>query len=218
MADTKISALPAASAAASANELAINEAGTSKKLTVDQVAQYLVKRIAGSSGAAGAYTTWQNLTADSADQTSVTTPSVVMTTTGLGAGTWAFKYTLIYQTAATGTGLAIFVNHTGTTGQFAARWTQTDTSATASTAVGATVNTTAAGGVLSSKTESVINTITAAGISVGVVSANTDVMAVLEGLVIVTVSGDLQLKIRTEVDTSAVRIMADSCLELIKVE
>lgn len=37
MADTKISALSAASAAAGANELAINEAGTSKKLTVTQL-------------------------------------------------------------------------------------------------------------------------------------------------------------------------------------
>jgi hypothetical protein len=37
MADTKISALPAASAALGADELAINEAGTSKKLTVTQI-------------------------------------------------------------------------------------------------------------------------------------------------------------------------------------
>lgn len=218
MADTKISALTAASAADAANELAINEAGTSKKLTVAQVAEYLVKRIAGNSGAAGAYTTWQNLTSDSADQTSSSTPAVVMTTTGVGAGTWVFRYTLIYQTAATTTGLTIHINHTGTTGQFASTWRQTDTSATASTAVGATVNTSAAGGVVSGKIESVINTITAAAISAGVVSANTDVMAVMEGLVVVTVSGDLELKIRTEVNTSAVRIMADSCLELMKIE
>ena len=37
MADTKISALPAAAAAAGANELAINEAGTSKKVTLTQM-------------------------------------------------------------------------------------------------------------------------------------------------------------------------------------
>src|SRR3990172_7982875 len=41
MADTKISALTAAAAAAAANELAINEAGTSKKLTVAQLATFL---------------------------------------------------------------------------------------------------------------------------------------------------------------------------------
>lgn len=37
MADTKVSALPAASVAAAANELPINEAGTSKKVTVTQL-------------------------------------------------------------------------------------------------------------------------------------------------------------------------------------
>ena len=41
MADTKISGLSAATTAASANELAINEAGTSKKLSVDQLQQFL---------------------------------------------------------------------------------------------------------------------------------------------------------------------------------
>jgi hypothetical protein len=41
VADQKISALTAATAAAAANELAINEAGTSKKLSVDLMQQYL---------------------------------------------------------------------------------------------------------------------------------------------------------------------------------
>jgi hypothetical protein len=41
MANVKISDLPAATAAASGNELEINEAGTSKKLTVEQVAAYV---------------------------------------------------------------------------------------------------------------------------------------------------------------------------------
>ena len=40
MADTKISALTAAGGAADANELAINEAGTSKKLTALQLKTY----------------------------------------------------------------------------------------------------------------------------------------------------------------------------------
>lgn len=41
MADTKISALPAAGAVVAANELVINEAGTSKKVTALQVATYV---------------------------------------------------------------------------------------------------------------------------------------------------------------------------------
>jgi len=42
MADTKISGLTAATSALAADELAINEAGTSKKLTVAQVSDYVV--------------------------------------------------------------------------------------------------------------------------------------------------------------------------------
>ena len=41
MADTKISALTAAASAAGANEIPINEAGTTKKLTVDQLKTYV---------------------------------------------------------------------------------------------------------------------------------------------------------------------------------
>ena len=41
MADTKISALVAAAAAAAANELAINEAGTSKKISITQLVTLL---------------------------------------------------------------------------------------------------------------------------------------------------------------------------------
>lgn len=44
MADTKISALAAASAVAAANELAINEAGTSKKVTASQLKDYAVPK------------------------------------------------------------------------------------------------------------------------------------------------------------------------------
>lgn len=44
MADTKISALPAATAALGADELPINEAGTSKKLTVVQIAALIGTR------------------------------------------------------------------------------------------------------------------------------------------------------------------------------
>lgn len=40
MADQKISALPAASAVVATNEFAINEAGTSKKVTAAQVASF----------------------------------------------------------------------------------------------------------------------------------------------------------------------------------
>ena len=36
-----------------------------------------------------------------------------MTTTGVGAGTWSFTYKVIYQAAATSTGVDFAINHTG---------------------------------------------------------------------------------------------------------
>lgn len=42
MADTKTSALPAVTTVAGATEIPVNEAGTSKKLTVDQIKVYTV--------------------------------------------------------------------------------------------------------------------------------------------------------------------------------
>lgn len=171
-------------------------------------------RIAGSSGAAGADLTWQRLTANSADITS-TTLTVVMTTTGVGVGTWKFKYTLIYQTAATTTGIGLAVNHTGTTGLFSSVWHQVDVAATASTGVGDGITAAAIGGVIGAHAERVKNTATVASVGVDVINSN--IMVILEGIIVVTVSGSLELKLKTEVSGSAVRLMADSMLELNKI-
>jgi len=56
MADTKISALTAASAAAAANELAINEAGTSKKVTAAQLKTLITTAPVFAAGTASANT------------------------------------------------------------------------------------------------------------------------------------------------------------------
>lgn len=61
MADTKISALAAAGAAADANELAINEAGTSKKLTAALLKTYVNTAPLFAAGTASAGT-WPKLT------------------------------------------------------------------------------------------------------------------------------------------------------------
>lgn len=170
-------------------------------------------RIAGNSGAAGADFTAQHLTANSADQTSVT-PAAVMTTTGVGVGTWLFRYTVIFQTAATTTGIRLNVNHTGTVTLFQSRLSFTDTSATAATGVGKGLATAAIGSVPSEYQEQAKDTTTFA--SVGVAVINSNILATLEGIIVVSVSGDLQLKLGTEVAASAVRLMANSSLLLVK--
>jgi hypothetical protein len=214
LADTKYSALTAGSVVGT-HEFGISDGtAVSKKITITQLADFIFARINGSSGAAGPYKTLQKLSSNSADQTSVT-PAAVMTTTGVGVGWWHFRYTVIYQAAATTTGIRLNVNHSGTTGQFTSVLRTPNSTGTASNGIGLGVATQAIGTVESVYPERVKNTTSFA--SVGVVDVNADIQAGVEGLVEVTVSGSLELKLGTEVAASAVRLMAGSMLELTKV-
>jgi hypothetical protein len=84
MADVKISALPAASAAAFANEYAINEAGTTKKVTGQQIAT-MIATLGGVHGSDIASASTLNLdtaTGDLVDVTGTTTITAVTLTEG----------------------------------------------------------------------------------------------------------------------------------------
>lgn len=173
-----------------------------------------VTKIAGSSGAAGTDITLQKLTSNSSDVTTTTLSSSVMSTTGVGAGTWRFRYTIFYQTAATTTGIGFGINHTGAgTTMPAASWIQTTTGGAAATGVGDNVAGTVAGQLAEGKSGTTLNAIIGSA-SAGVAVINTNVMATLEGVIVVTNSGTLELKISSEVSSSAVRLMANSVLEL----
>jgi hypothetical protein len=206
--------LPAASAVADANEFLINEAGTQKKVTASQIEAYLHTGIAGNSGAAGQRQTTLVLTSNSADATT-TTQTTVMTITGVGTGTWRLKGTLIYQTAATTTGIGITVNHTGTVSRFVSNWIQLTTGGAAATGIGDQATATATGQLVEGKAERVIDT--RSSFTVGVDTANADELVVLDAVIIVTATGQLELKIATEIGGSAARLMAGSLLELSKV-
>lgn len=174
-------------------------------------------RIAGASGAAGADFTVQNLTADSADVTTTALSASIMTTTGLGAGTWKFRYTLICQGDSTTIGIGFGVNHTGTATLLQAIAYSTSTGGTAATGTLDNDTATVGGQMMEGKSENALNVVigsTFAGW--GAVDANHIVL--LEGILVVTVSGNLELKIATETGGTAVRVMADSCLELVKIE
>ncbi len=214
MADTKISLLPAVSAADAADELPCNDAGTTKKVTIAQVAAYLNTRISGSSGAAGEYKTLQKLSADSASQTS-TTPATVITTTGVGIGTWKFEYSLIFQTVATTTGIKIANNHTGTVTTYIMHSDFLSTGGAAATGVNDAIAAVATAGLHEGMGERVINTSSKA--TVGVATANANQFIVVRGIIVVSVTGSLEFKLGTEVATSGVKLMADSCLELTKI-
>ena len=214
MADSKISALTAATAVAAANEFAINEAGTSKKVTAQQIADFAATNLSGSSGAASSNRTTLCLTSNSADNTT-TSQVVAMTITGVGAGTYRIKGTLVYQTAALTTGIGIVLNHTGTVTRFVSNWIQITTGTTAATGIGDQAATTNAGQLVEGKAERVKATMSSA--TAGVDTINADELVVLDAIIIVSVTGSITLSIASEVAASAVRLMAGSVLEVEKV-
>ncbi len=211
MPDSKISALTAVTTPDVAEEFAVNDGGVSKKITLGQIGDLLFTRVNGSSGAAGPYKTLQKLSANSADQTSVT-PGVVITTTGVGAGTWHFEYTLIFQTAATTTGIKIAVNHTGTVTTYQMFSQFLSTGGAAATGIHDGIAAAATAGLHEGHAERVVNTSSKA--TVGVATANANQLIVVQGIIVISATGSLEFKLGTEIAASAARLMANSVLEL----
>jgi len=173
----------------------------------------LLTRISGDSGAAGADETWQVLSADSASQTSVT-PATVITTTGVGSGTWKFLYTLIFQTALTTTGIRISNNHTGTVTTYIMTSHFVSTGGAAATGIHDGISTSATAGLNEGFAERVINTTSKA--SAGVGTANSNQIIIVEGIIVISATGSLEFKLGTEVAASGVKLMAGSNLHLLK--
>jgi len=214
VADTKISALTAASAAAAANEIPINEAGTSKKLTVDLLREYIVKRAAAATVAAGEFMTWLVLASDSATITGQS-QTTVMTITSVGVGRYHFKCQLIYQSAGTTTGIDVSVNHSGTTTQFLVEHRFAGTGTTAATAAASEAAAGATGAIYEAQGQRSKDSVIGAG-TVSVDAADSDMMSTIEGFMVVSVSGDLQIKMANETGSVAVKARQGSFLELKK--
>lgn len=217
MADTKITDLTTLAAA----DIAINDlltavdisdttmaaSGTNKKLTVlDFVAYFqrwglpIVKR----------------LSADHANSTTTGTEVTGLSTT-LGAGTYTFKYSLINQSSATGTGLGLGINFTGTAAVKAFMRYNTATITTASNGIteeesGAALVT---GGVANAWASKTYSTTAPTMVSAGVGAADVDLLDIIEGIIVVTASGDLELWHSSETAV-ATRIETDSSLVIIR--
>jgi len=194
MADTKISALTAATAAAAANELPINEAGTSKKITITQLVTLLqtlgmprVKRLNSTHSIS------------SVTGTEVTDLDIV-----LEAGTYTFTYTLIVRSATTTVGPMLGVNFGGTAAVKAmnARW------ADATATVAAEVHSMDDQGILSAgfisgmANKAYTTTEPNMGTTIGVATTASDILMIIEGVLIVTVSGSLELWHSSETATA----------------
>jgi hypothetical protein len=202
VADTKISALTAATAAALANELAINEAGTSKKLTVS-----LLRDMIGVSKSV--------LTADHSISSTTATEVTDLSQT-LVAGTYRFAYYLLCQSATATVGLTFGVNYTGTVTRIVAmvKWPDTGTTATAGTvddtATGAQI---VAHTVARTKASSTTNLSTGTG---GVATVDVDLFVTITGILVVSDGGDLELWHGSETAT-ATSVEAGSSLVVTRV-
>jgi len=208
MADTKISALTAATGAAVANELAINEAGASKKISITQLVTLL--RTLGMPRVF-------RLAADHAISSTTATEVTDLGPVTLEAGTYMFQYMLIVQSATTTVGPMVGINFTGTAAvkAFRANWADGSTVLTAYTANMDDQGVKGLGVISGMASRAYTTTAPDLGTTTGVTVVNVDILMVVEGILIVTASGDLELWHSSETATSTT-VKADSSLSVIR--
>lgn len=168
----------------------------------------------GYSGFSGGLVSTARLTGN---VTNGTTTAAKLTTLdkSVGIGTWAFKYLIRCQSAATATGVKFSVNHTGTLSSFVAMAWMRTTGTTAINGVLATVasatTTIIEGGAARAKsaTANMFMTLSAD-------AANQDQLVIIEGLMVVTAPGNIELYHASEVAANTT-VMQDSALILTQV-
>lgn len=196
MADTKVSALPATSLPLDGTEIfPIVQGGVSERITALEMGLSRVRALA----------------ADQSNST-VTPTNVTGLDVATGTGTFIFRYYIRYQAAATTTGVRFDVNHTGTVTAFVWNQRQIDVSATAATAAPDQDNVIAASGVMGGFASRAKGT-AGRGTTLSVDTANADMLTIIEGLFVCTVSGDLELWHGSEV-AAASTVKAGSSLIL----
>ena len=194
MADSKISALTAASAALGADEFPVNEAGTSKKVTITQIVTYLqtlgmprVMRLGSQHSIS-----------------SVTGTKVTGLDMTLEAGTYAFTYSLIVRSATTTVGPMLGVNFTGTAAvkTMVASWADATTVITAEVHAMDDQGILGAGFISGMANKAYTTTSPNMGTTVGVSSTASDIPMFINGIVIVTAPGNLELWHSSETATA----------------
>jgi hypothetical protein len=222
MADTKISALTAAGAAALANEHAINEAGTSKKVTQQQMHDS-VDLLADAAALADAnkILVIQSSVAKDAALTALVTylqtkgmPRIfrlgsqhsISSGTGtkvtgldatLEAGTYVYQYNLIIQQAtSTSDGPQFGINFstgTATVHVEGVRWWDATSAITAQTMIIDNIGVKGFGYIDGVASNAYTTTAPNMGTTVGVAATGANLFVILEGIIVVTVQGNLEL-------------------------
>lgn len=197
MADTEFSDLTAVTLPLDGTELLpIVQSGTSKKITALQLGGFATKA----------------LTSDASSNSTTTTAKITGLDLATGVGTFIFEYFIRYQAGATTTGVKFDVNHTGTVTHF--QWWQSwaDVSATAATAAPDQDQILSTGGVQGLFASRAKGT-AGRGTTLSVDTANADMMMLIQGFMIVTVSGNLELYHASEV-AAASTVKAGTILRL----
>lgn len=158
------------------------------------------------------------LTAGLASDATVNGTTSMVKITGLdltvGLGSWHFKYLIRYQTSITTTGVKFAVNHSGTVTSFMANHYFSQALSTAVTAIADQDNAGAAVGIDSSMPTRAINI--TAGPTASADTVNADMMWIVEGLMVITGSGDLQLFHGSETAANTT-VMTGSGVQVVKV-
>lgn len=157
-----------------------------------------------------------SLSSNATVNSTTTTAKITGLDLTVGAGTYQFKYMIRHQSAATTTGVKFDVNHTGTVTSFIYNTYFVDATATASTAAHDQDEVLATAAVVNAFAARSKGT-AGRGTSISVDTANADMLTIIEGMMIVTVSGNLELYHASEV-AAATTVMAGSSLVLTKVD
>jgi len=142
-----------------------------------------------------------------------TTPTICTSlSVSSGIGVFTFRYDIIYQSTAATTGVRFDVNYTGTVTRFVwfQRWV--DISATASTAATDQDEVLATGAVMGAFASRAKGT-AGRGTTLSVDTANADSYMIIEGIMVVTVAGSLDLYHGSET-AATTSVMVGSTLTL----
>lgn len=203
MADTKVSALTAVSAAALTNEFPVNESGTSKKATLTQVKTLMQ--------AANGLPVTVHLGSDYTNNSTTGTEITGLQFGSLVAGTYLAQWYLFVQSAATTTSFRFGVNYTGTVTRMVNMAQFPSAGVTAATGTMHNANNATTGQVLAYANSTTESTTTPnMGPWVGVTNANTNHRIYVESLLVVSDSGDLELWAASEVGSSTITVVTGS--------
>lgn len=136
----------------------------------------------------------QALTSDAATNSTTTFQTVM--STKLSPGTYAFRYWVCYQAAAATTGVKFQFTFTGTASRFLASSQYQTTGGAAATGAADQVTTTTAQLVEGWSARALSSSL---GPSLSVDTANADMLLIIDGLIVVTVQGTLNLQHASEV-------------------